>query len=188
MSRVRVLLLMISAFPISVSIYGQVQLTTSELVKDTVHWKLLSEGEYEIQYPDSWEVSNSGQMGTTFVILSPLSSELDQFRENVNLMVQDLAGYSLTLDQYVELSENQIETLITDGKISFSERQEREGVQYHKAIYTGRQGIFKLKFEQLYWLVGDTAYILTLTCEEDQYEKYKEIGGLILKSFELKKS
>ena len=148
-------------------------------------WRLLSEQNYSISYPDSWKLNKSGQMGTSFILFSPLSSEQDKFKENVNLIVQDLTGHKLDLDQYVEISEGQIKTMLTDGNIIESKRIKTETLHYHKIIYSGKQGIFNLKFEQYYWVVDDQAYVLTLTCEKNQFDNYQAVAEKILDSFSL---
>ena len=149
-------------------------------------WKSLTENNYSINYPENWELDKSGQMGTSFILFSPLSSEQDQFKENVNLLIQDIKGYNLDLDKYVEISEDQIKTYITDGKIIESKKITTETLNFQKLVYTGRQGVFNLKFEQYFWVVGDKAFVLTLTCEESQFNNYQETGEMILNSFNLK--
>lgn len=150
------------------------------------NWLSINQKDYSIQYPKDWELNQSGQMGTSFILFSPVSSDQDQFRENVNLLIQDLTGHNLDLDEYVKISEGQIKTLITDGELIESQRISNSVLNYQKVIYTGKQGVYQLKFEQYVWVVDNKAYILTLTCEENQFENYKEIGEQILKSFELK--
>lgn len=149
-------------------------------------WKLIAHESYNIEYPSDWEHDESGQMGSSFILFSPLSDESDNFKENVNLLIQDLSAYELTLDQYVEVSEEQIKTLVTDSNILLSERNREREIDFHKMIYTGKQGIFILKFQQFYWLINKKAYVLTLTCKESEYDKYLDIGERILNSFELK--
>lgn len=148
-------------------------------------WKSLTENNFSIHYPDNWELNKSGQMGSSFILFSPLSSEKDQFKENINLIVQDLSGHNLDLDKYVELSENQIKTMITDGNIIDNKRVTTETFNYQKIIYTGKQGILNLIFEQYYWVVENKAYVLTLTCEENEFDNYKTTGEKILNSFKL---
>lgn len=149
-------------------------------------WNSLNEKDYSIQYPENWTLDKNGQMGTNFFLFSELTSETDQFKENVNLIIQDLTGHSMDLNYYVEISEGQIKRLITDGNIILSKRIKKIESEYQKVIYTGRQGIFSLKFEQFYWVQNDKAYILTLTCEEDEFNNFKEIGERILDSFIIK--
>ena len=60
---------------------------------------------YSISYPDTWSIDTSKQMGTELIIFSPLENESDKFRENVNVIIQDLKGQSIGLDDYAKISE-----------------------------------------------------------------------------------
>ncbi len=147
--------------------------------------KIFSKDNYSISYPNNWEINNTGQMGTSFLILSPVESEQDQFRENVNLLIQDLSAYNIDLNEFVNISEGQIKTIITNSSLISSERIKIGKNNYHKVIYTGDQDIYKLKFEQYYWVKNKKAYILTLTCETNQFDAYQSVGEDILNSFKL---
>lgn len=162
---------------LNLSIYGQ-----------TEDWNTVKKDSYSIDYPKDWELNESGQMGTSFILFSPLASQKDEFKENVNLLIQDLTGYNLDLDGYVEISEGQIKTMMKNGKIMESKRVTNRTLDYQKVIYTGKQGIYNLKFEQYYWVVDNKAFVLTLTCEEPQFDDYKLIGEKILNSFKLDKN
>ena len=168
--------------------FGQTEETGDSIrlnEKPTKEWKVLTKDAYRISYPDHWEADASGRMGTAFIIFSPLSSPQDQFRENVNLLIQDLSGMDLDLNKYATLSINQIHSMITDSKIVSSERVVDEHSRFHKMVYSGKQGIYQLIFEQYYWVENNKAYVLTLTCEEDQFDFFKETGEKILDSFVL---
>jgi hypothetical protein len=149
-------------------------------------WKGIDNSKYSIQYPENWDVDNSGQMGTSFFLFSRQTSPQDQFKENVNLIIQDLSAHNINLDQYVEISVDQIKTMITNGNLLTSERVNRNNTEFHKVIYTGDQGVYKLKFEQYFWVTNKNAYVLTFTCEVAQFDTYKEIGEKILNSFVIK--
>jgi hypothetical protein len=127
-------------------------------------------------------------MGTRFILFSQLTSKNDQFKENVNLIVQDLTGHNIDLNQYVEISENQIKTMITDGNIISSERVKKDEKEFQRVIYTGKQGIYDLQFEQYYWVENSNAYVLTLTCEITVFTDFKNTGEKILNSFEIRKN
>lgn len=146
-------------------------------------WTSLDDKGYSIEYPQKWELNQSGQMGTNFILFSQLTSKTDQFRENVNLIIQDLTGHNIDLDKYVEISEGQIKRIITDGKIISNNRIKKEGTEFQKVIYTGKQGIYNLKFQQYYWVQNDKAYVLTFTYESNDFE---DIGERILDSFKIK--
>ncbi len=159
---------------------------TNEVIETKANWKSLNETDYSIKYPENWELNTSGMMGMSFILLSKQTSSQDNFRENVNLLVQDLTGQNINLDKYVKISEGQIKTMITNGNLIESKRQIVNELEFQKVIYTGDQGIYNLKFEQYYWIKKEKAYVLTLTCKIDQFDQYKETGEKILKSFILK--
>lgn len=149
-------------------------------------WTSLVEENYSIEYPGSWELNRPGQGGPRFLLFSKLGSAEDTFRENVNLLIQDLQGMDIDLDKYTAISEEQIKTMLEDGNIIESSRQNANGRDFQKVIYRGKYAPYDLKFEQYYWIEGGKAYVLTLTCEVSQYEAFKETGERILDSFRLK--
>ena len=120
------------------------------------------------------------------MILSKQVTPTDPFRENVNLLIQNLAGYNVTLDQFVDVTKEQIKTMITNSNLVESKRHSENGKTFHKIIYTGDQGVMKFKFQQYYWIQNEKAYILTFTCEAGQFDVYRETGEKIMNSFRLK--
>lgn len=147
-------------------------------------WKTYETADYSIRYPGTWAFDNSGQNGVILQIFSAKTSTEDNFRENVNLVIQDLSGQNVkNLDQYTQLSESQIKMFLTDSEILSSNRLTKVGQEYQKVIFSAVQGQFKLKSEQYYLIKGHLAYILTLTCTKDTYDSYCEVGEKIMDSF-----
>ncbi len=93
----------------------------------------------------------------------------------------------MTLDRYVELSESQIKTLITDCNIIESSRILDEESEHHKIVYTGKQGEFDLKFIQYYWVVDNTAFVLTFSAEINAFDEFAQTAEKIMDSFKAKK-
>ncbi|MGV3611372.1 MAG: hypothetical protein ACO1N0_10510 [Fluviicola sp.] len=149
-------------------------------------WKMLDEATYSIQYPSDWEANKTGQMGTTFGLFSPIESESDDFRENVNLLVQDLSGRDFDLDSYVDFSEKQIKEMLGVLSLTENKRLKNSNGDYQKFVYKADQMKYHLVFEQYCWVINDRAYVLTFTSEEDQYKRYQKVGEKILNSFVLK--
>ena len=54
---------------------------------------------YNIQYPKTWKLDTSKSMGVDLFIFSPLENETDKFRENVNILIQDLRGQNIDLEK-----------------------------------------------------------------------------------------
>lgn len=140
---------------------------------------------FTIQYPESWNIDQSGQMGMTFAVFSEQEGSNDLFKENVNLVEQDLSGYNMNLDQYMDLNLSQLKSMITNYELKSSNRISGSP-EYHKLIYIGNQGQYNLTFEQYFWVVGTQAYVLTFTSEQNQFDNYKDIGESILNSFQIK--
>ena len=149
-------------------------------------WKTLKSADFSIEYPSDWELNESRQMGTSFFLFSPLESEQDNFKENINLIVQDLSGYDLDLAEYSEISENEIKRLITKAIIIQSEPIKMENQTFHQMIYSGTQGTLNLKYYQRYYIKSNKAYVLTFTCEENKFDVFKKVGETILNSFQFK--
>ncbi len=150
-------------------------------------WQTLKAKDYSIKYPADWTADKTGQMGASFFLFSPLDSESDPFRENINLIVQDLSAYNLDLNGFTALSESQIKTMVKNSSVIENLRVKTNGNEFHKIIYSGEQNDLLLTFEQYYWVKKKTAYILTLTCSEESFDRFKKTGEEILASFVLKK-
>jgi len=165
--------------------FGQVTPQNTEAASRE-SWNNINNSEYYIDYPKNWEIDQSGRYGTSFYLFSYQTSANDLFRENVNLIIQDLTGMDIDLAKYTEISENQINNMMEDGTILENRTISKNGINYQKLIFTGtQQGLF-LKFEQFYFIKNNKAYVLTLTCEAKEFNTYKETGEKILNSFYLK--
>ena len=171
------------------SVKSSIQIKSAEKFAAPQGWKTLNLDFYSIQYPPDWELDQSGKMNSTFVIFSPVESDSDKFRENVNLIVQDLSGKNLdlTLDQYTEISLAQIKSMLINGKVVESTKLKNDKQEYSKLLYTGDQQDLHLEFEQYYWIISGKAYVLTFTAEQAKYETYRQTAENILNSFILKK-
>ncbi len=149
--------------------------------------EILIQSNYSIQYPNSWDLDTSKQMGSSFALYSKLTSTNDQFRENINLIIQKNLEDTLDLDTYIDLSEKQVSKLISKFRMIESQRMKNNDLEFHKFLYKGKYGTLKLKFEQYIWLIDKQAYVLTLTCETNEFENYQKVGEKILDSFKIEK-
>lgn len=157
---------------------------TTEFQKEK--WQLLNEKEFSISYPENWTLDQSGKMNSSFFLNTPFTSDDDNFSENINLMIQDLSGLKMNLDKFTELSENQIKTLVKNGVLISSKRIKNGTSSYQRLNYTGSHGQRELEWLQYYWVKYEKAYILTLTCEQSEYDNYKDVGEKIMLTFKLK--
>ncbi|GHN00358.1 hypothetical protein WSM22_18470 [Cytophagales bacterium WSM2-2] len=146
----------------------------------TFEWKSLETPEFKIKYSDTWELDQSGSQNTKFILYAPRESAA--FRNNINLIVQDLKGLDLDLKKYADLSTSQIKQYLTDATIHQSETTGTK----HTVIFSGTQGEFKLKWKQYYWVKGEKAYVLTLTTSQASFDNQLGTANPIMDSFVLK--
>lgn len=156
----------------------------NEVMTPVEDWKSLSEDNYSISYPAAWQLDQSKAMGTTFVLFAR-GADGSKFRENINLMIQDLTGMGLDLDKFVQLSEQQFKTLITNGKLISSKRLKDRG-EYQEIVATGTQGVMDLKFKQYYWVRDNKAYVLSFTALQSTYDEYVALASKAMNTFKVK--
>jgi serine/threonine-protein kinase len=149
-----------------------------------ITWHTLSGENYSIQYPDIWKIDTSGKMGSAFIIITPLEPETDKFRENINLVVQDLKTKT-DLGQFTATSVKQINTYITKAKIISNQTMDTEAGTFQKLVYTGDQGKFHLKFVQYCFVKDNKAYVLTFTAEQHAFTGYELTAEQVLESFRI---
>ena len=137
-----------------------------------------------IEYPSDW-TKNEQVMGTVATFLSPQESASDIFKENVNVIVQDLSTQPMTLEEYTELSVGQVEQFITDANILDSSVTTLDGTSAHKVVYTGKQGQYSLKWMQVWTIKDNTAYVLSYTAEANKYNDFLDTAQEMVDSFEI---
>lgn len=157
----------------------------TELKGDTIkkEWGSFKCNKYSISYPLDWKIDTSKQMGIDLFIFSQPESFNDKFRENVNVLASNVEGLHVTLDTFVKVSLNQIESMATDYKIIESKLYKAGDKVYHKIDFTAKQGVFNLHFVQYYFATSSNVYTVTLTTEFDKFNLYKPDGMKMLDSF-----
>ena len=158
-------------FLITASTYGQIKI------------KQFNKENFSINYPDNWRLDTSGRMNTTFILFSE-TLEKDLFNENINMTIQDLTNQGFTMDSYVKLSENQIESMVVDGQIIESIYNKEK--KFHTLVWSGKVTGRVLKFKQYFFLKNEKIYLITLTTLPSTYDEYLEEGNKILNTFKLK--
>src|SRR4030095_8113050 len=140
---------------------------------------------FKVQYPNKWTIDTSKTMGTEFFIFSPRENSNDKFRENVNLIIQDISGQNIDLDKYAQISKRQINTMANGSRIHESRKVKKGKSEFYKMIYEMTQGALRLKLEQYYFVTDTRAFVLTLTTESNKFKNFKPVGEGILDSFRL---
>ena len=140
-------------------------------------------GRFTIKYPKGWEVRED-ENGAAVVIYSPLENELDFFRENVGVVIEDHPNIPMTLDSFTQLALRQMKTVFKDNfDLLKSEPVTVSGREGHEIVFIGKgpQGQWKYK---IYWtLIGSVSYQVSFMSLESQYDKYIETVDRMFQSF-----
>lgn len=149
--------------------------------------QLLNTPVYSIQPPQGWTVDTTKSLGAELFLFSPLENSNDKFRDNINLLIQNISAYNLGLDDYVKISEQQIQSeMVKDGVLLSSERMHKNGRDFQKMIYTMTQDVFQLKILQYAFIVNGKAYVLTFTAEASVFDNYRNLVSETMNSFTIK--
>lgn len=145
--------------------------------------KIVKNAKFEISYPDSWRIDQSGARGSEFILYLPYVGDNVTFSENINLLIQDVSGYDMNLQAYTDLSVNQLKQMFPTTKIITNERKSADGLDYQRMVFTATQKGLNLKFEQRYWVFSTNAYVITATYLESSAAFQEENVKLALDAF-----
>jgi hypothetical protein len=146
-------------------------------------WSTFQSNNYKVSFPKTWRLDTSKAMGTEFYIFSPTEDEKDNFRENCNLIIQNLNDKNITLEKYKTISERQIKTVVAEPKLFYSSIKKTGNTKYYKIAYQMKQGKYKLMVTSLCFINNNLAYLISFTSEVAKYNLYKRNEKEILASF-----
>jgi hypothetical protein len=141
---------------------------------------------FRIQYPVAWEVDASKKLGAELFLFSPLEDKNDKFRENVNVLIQELEGQGVDIVKYKEITDKQLIDLGTNAKVYESVVDTSVSTPEYRVSYMMIQQGYRLRIISKCFIKDDKAYLVTFTAEFDKFDKYKAEAKKIIETFELK--
>lgn len=150
-----------------------------------VEWKEYKGEKFRIQYPATWQPDASKTMGADLFLFTPLEGQTDDFRENVNIIIQDLTGQHIDLAKYKEITDQQLKNLANDLEVYESVLENAGGSQSYRVSYSMKQGKYHLRVISRCYIKGEKAYLATFTSEVDAFHQYAAVAVDVLKTFAL---
>lgn len=152
-------------------------------------WKTLKNENYAISYPSDWVSSDQKpQPSIKVLLLSDENSQKDdQFRENINLNLEDLKGQTLSLEEYANISLDQIKKQIPNAEILSNEAIKIDNWEAKSVVWYADFGTMILKFKQVFLINNGTAFVLTYSSTKTEFDDYIEIADKIINSFKFAK-
>lgn len=137
----------------------------------------------KIKYPSGW-TKNKDLRGIIITFDSPKENASDKVQENLNV-IKDKLPAQTTLDQYIDLSTNQVKQSIKDFKLNNSSKITLAGNSARKLIFTGKSDKYNLKWLQIIAEKNNKIYVLTYTAEASKYSKFLGNIQKMIDSFEI---
>lgn len=139
---------------------------------------------FTIGYPPGWEKKQGGDLAIT-VFLSPAEGPSDDFRENVNVLIQDIPA-DMTLDQYTDLSIRQGKSLVSGFTVLRTEATTLSGGRGTRLFYLGKPAGQSLEFEAVWIVRSGKAFVITFTGTRDSFSQFLAEAEGIMFSFQLR--
>jgi serine/threonine-protein kinase len=141
---------------------------------------------FSISYPETWDKNiNNGMV----VFFTKKENQEDLFRDNINIIVQNLSNQPLTLEEYTNLTKQQVINEVGASAIQSTNDVILAGQKAKEMIYIIPKNPLRnqldLKIRQVWFIQNNKAYLLTYTAEKDKYEKYLQEVLKIDASFKL---
>ncbi len=143
---------------------------------------------YTIQYPKNWEASEKVNY-VSAIFLSPLENDLDVFRENVNIVIQDLSETPLdgNLAKYTDVAIGQMQNAFKQNLMVVESRpMTLSGLPAYKFVYIGKNpGAPDIKNLHVWTIDGHKAYQISYTAMRESFDKYLPQVRIMIKSFKI---
>jgi len=140
---------------------------------------------YSIKYPSNWSIDKN-EKDATVIFLSPKDNELDIFRENVSVIVQNISNNPLDLNSYSKLAIKQMTAVFEDNLVILDSGQVRfaksKGFRF-EFIGMGKQDDMHFL---IYWTIrGLKAYQVTYTALNPYYKDHLLKVKMMINSFKI---
>lgn len=139
---------------------------------------------YTVTYPASWQpkVIEGAQFWR-----SPMEDKHDIFRENVNLVLQDMPTPPITLKEYTDLSREQINGMGGVGKVLSERKVDLNGLEAMEMVcdFTFEGSATKVK--NIFFIKGKHVYLFTYTGLPETFEQYEAAADKLMWSFKFNK-
>lgn len=139
--------------------------------------------EYEIAYPENWYKQDNSN---AVFFVSPMESSRDLFKENVNIILQDLSKQPMTLEEYTQLSKKQVSDAYGSSAIISIKNKKVAGQPAKEMVFRRTYQAGYLKLKQYWFIKGHYAYLFTYTADESSYANYQSLINEMVDSFKLR--
>lgn len=138
---------------------------------------------FSIKFPGDWE-KKENYLGAVVFALSPLENQEDQFRENVNIIVEDIHDDTKPKDYY-QTSLSELKKSVSDFVMHENGYTSINRINMKRGIFSYRLEGFRIKTLQYAYIQERRGYIISFTSIPDNFPEYRSQFEKIAQSFRL---
>jgi serine/threonine-protein kinase len=157
---------------------------SQEIVNNWSIYAFPTEG-IKIKYPENWEKQKIQDSVTKEMVRFLPPQETNSEQEKLSITVEDLSNKPLTLNEYTNLSINEIKQHTEEANIIDSRSATLANRPAHLVVYTSNKEPYSLKKMEIWTLKNNKAYIITYTAKENKYSQFLKTAKEMIKSFEI---
>ena len=133
--------------------------------------------------PKKWEVTENINDVVPFIMESQQETPQDNFRENVNAVIETSIGY--TTNQFVDLIVSKLQNRLANFKLQARGMSEDNPLHPVWIIYDNAKGAMPLKFLSYFYKVNGNIVIVTGSAKIDVFEKYLPTFDVVCNSYQI---
>jgi hypothetical protein len=152
---------------------------------------LSKEKGFSIALPKGWEIKEKVMGSSVIAVIPSANNNSDQFRENINVVVEPLPQAMNTKTYFTE-SMKVLKKLFTDFKLEKSghgplDRQvaTNDKTDTYWSVFTHRMGKVRAKVMQYMMVKGNQAYVITCSAAPGTFDKLRPVFEASAKSFKI---
>ena len=134
----------------------------------------------KMKYPRGWQAVKNYE-GTALAFVSPKESPMDVFKENVNVVVQDMSAHPMELKEFVDTSINQMSKVFKNIIVVESKPTKAANINAQKIVFEAQEPD-QLKIMVVCFLQDNKAYIITYAARSFKYDYYYNLVDTMVKS------
>lgn len=127
---------------------------------------------FEVVLPKGWE-QKKNVMGAEIIALRPKGGKSDSFRENVNVVVENL-NQKLAAKDYYKASQSVLAKVFNEFKIEKTGHSTINKHDTYWCIFTHKMGGIRAKVLQYMTTEGTRGFVVTGSALPDTFDKYKK--------------
>jgi len=136
---------------------------------------------FSIRLPSSWE-KQENVMGTDLIVVSPAEGPEDSFRENFNVLVENLKA-DMTLDQYYQAGIPVFERYTKEFAQHEHGYTALDGEKARWDVVSHKMGPLRIKVLLYTMIRQGRGYLITFSAADDRFGQYKDMFCKIAESF-----